>query len=91
MAAQPRPTPSSIRELSPDDTTCDAKEDGKGGKKRCKQRRPETMTDDDDGSKRQARAPTYHFEKLLEETCPNHAYPIKHKLMDCSMMKTIMT
>jgi hypothetical protein len=31
------------------------------------------------------------FEKLLKETCPNHAYPIKHKLMDCDLMKSFMT
>jgi hypothetical protein len=30
--------------------------------------------------KRQVRSPMDHFEKLLEETCLNHAYPIKHKL-----------
>jgi hypothetical protein len=35
--------------------------------------------------------PTDHFEKLLEETCPNHAYPVKHKLRDCGMMKNFMT
>jgi hypothetical protein len=38
----------------------------------------------------QARLPTDHFEKLLEETCPNHTYLIKHKLRDCSMMKNLM-
>jgi hypothetical protein len=32
-----------------------------------------------------------HFEKLLEETCPNHAYAIKHKLQHCSLMKSFMT
>jgi hypothetical protein len=31
-----------------------------------------------------------HFEKLLGETCPNHACPIKHKLRDYSMMKNFM-
>jgi hypothetical protein len=31
-----------------------------------------------------------HFEKLLEETSPNHAYPIKHKLRDCGMIKNFM-
>jgi hypothetical protein len=40
--------------------------------------------------KRQAWPPTDHFEKLLEETSPNHAYLIKHKLRDCSMMKNFM-
>jgi hypothetical protein len=34
--------------------------------------------------------PTDHFEKLLDETCPNHTYPIKHKLGDCGMMKNFM-
>jgi hypothetical protein len=42
-------------------------------------------------SKRQARPPLYHFEKLHEETCPNHAYLVKHKLRDCSMMNIFMT
>jgi hypothetical protein len=32
-----------------------------------------------------------HFKKLLEETCPNHAYSIKHKLRYCSLMKCFMT
>jgi hypothetical protein len=41
--------------------------------------------------KRQPRPPTYHFKQLLEETCPNHTYPIKHKLRDCDMMKSFMT
>jgi hypothetical protein len=28
--------------------------------------------------KRQARWPTDHFKSLLEEACPNHAYPVRH-------------
>jgi uncharacterized phage infection (PIP) family protein YhgE len=40
--------------------------------------------------KHQAWPPTDHIEKLLEETCPNHAYPVKHKLSDCDMMKNFM-
>jgi hypothetical protein len=40
--------------------------------------------------KRQARTPTYHFERLLEEVCLNHAYAVKHKLRDCSLMKNFM-
>jgi hypothetical protein len=35
--------------------------------------------------------PTDHFERLLEEACPNHAYPIKHKLKDRDMMNNFMT
>jgi hypothetical protein len=41
-------------------------------------------------SKCQVWPPTDHFEKLLEEACPNHAYPVKHKLRDCGMMKNVM-
>jgi hypothetical protein len=40
--------------------------------------------------KHQARPPTDHFEKLLEDICPNHSYPVKHKLRDCSMMKNFV-
>jgi hypothetical protein len=40
--------------------------------------------------KRQARPPMNHSEKLLKEDCPNHSYPIKHKLWDCGMMKNFM-
>jgi hypothetical protein len=28
---------------------------------------------------------------LLEVTCPNHTYPVKHKLKKCTMMKKYMT
>jgi hypothetical protein len=31
-----------------------------------------------------------HLEKLLKESCPNHAYAIKHKLRDYSLMKSFM-
>jgi hypothetical protein len=41
--------------------------------------------------KRQARLPVDHFEKLLEVTCPNHTYHVKHKLKECTMMKNYMT
>jgi hypothetical protein len=41
--------------------------------------------------KRKARQPVDHFEKFLEVTCPNHAYPIRHKFKECSMMKNYMT
>jgi hypothetical protein len=27
------------------------------------------------------------FKKPLEATCPNHAYPVKHKLKECTMIK----
>jgi hypothetical protein len=41
-------------------------------------------------SKRQAWPPTDHFEKLIEESCPNHAYAIKHNLRDYGPMKSFM-
>jgi hypothetical protein len=41
--------------------------------------------------KHQARSPTDHFERLIEEACPNHVYPIKHKLKVINMMKNFMT
>jgi hypothetical protein len=43
-----------------------------------------------DSGKSCAWLPTDHFEKLLEETCLNYAYPVKHKLRDCDMMKNFM-
>jgi hypothetical protein len=32
-----------------------------------------------------------HLRSLLEEACPNNAYPIRHKLKYCSMMRSFMT
>jgi hypothetical protein len=32
-----------------------------------------------------------HLKRLLEEACPNHSYPVRHKLRDCSMMRSLMT
>jgi hypothetical protein len=29
--------------------------------------------------------------KLLEATCPNHTYPVRHKLKECTMMNNYMT
>jgi hypothetical protein len=37
-----------------------------------------------------AQQPNDHFEKLLKATYPNHAYPVKHKLKECTMMKNYM-
>jgi hypothetical protein len=33
-------------------------------------------------SKHQAQPPTDHFEELLEQMCPNHAYSVMHNLKD---------
>jgi hypothetical protein len=43
------------------------------------------------GIKCQAWLPIDHFERLLEIACSNHAYPVKHKLKDCDMVKNFMT
>jgi hypothetical protein len=40
---------------------------------------------------RLVRLPTDHFKRLFEEACLNHAYPVKHKLNDCDMMRSFMT
>jgi hypothetical protein len=40
---------------------------------------------------RSVRMPTKYFKRLLEEACPNHAYPVRHKLKDCGMMRSSMT
>jgi hypothetical protein len=39
----------------------------------------------------QLRLPTDQFKRLLEEACPNHAYPVRHKLNGYSMMRSFMT
>jgi hypothetical protein len=41
--------------------------------------------------KYQVRPPIDHFERLLEEACPSHTYPIEHKFKDCTMTKNFMT
>jgi hypothetical protein len=41
--------------------------------------------------KRSARVPTDYLKRLLEEACPNHTYPVRHKLKDCGMMRSFMT
>jgi hypothetical protein len=42
------------------------------------------------GIMQQGRPPTNHFEKLLEEAYPYHAYPVKHKCKDRDMIKNFM-
>jgi hypothetical protein len=32
-----------------------------------------------------------HFKKIHEVACPHHLYPVKHKLMDYTIMKKLMT
>jgi hypothetical protein len=106
-AAQLRSASSSHRAASPDVAIHGAEEGAKAGKKRCKQRHQKVATNNNGGtneraeveraieavgsSKHQARLSMDQFKMLLEETCPNHAYPIKHKLKDYGLMKSFMT
>jgi hypothetical protein len=39
----------------------------------------------------QARQLKEHFQKLLEATCLNHSYSVRHNLKDCTMIKNFMT
>ena len=32
-----------------------------------------------------------HFENLLEGPCPNHAFPVKHLLKDCGLMRKFLS
>ena len=32
-----------------------------------------------------------HFEKLLEGPCPNHVFPVKYLLKDCSLMRKFLS
>ena len=32
-----------------------------------------------------------HFKKMLEGPCPNHAFPVKHPLKDCSLMRKFLS
>jgi hypothetical protein len=41
--------------------------------------------------RRLARTPRDYFKRLLEEACPNHAYPVRHKLKDCGMIQSFIT
>jgi hypothetical protein len=39
----------------------------------------------------QQRPPTDHSNRLLEEACANYAYPVRHRLKYCGMMRSFMT
>jgi hypothetical protein len=47
-----------------------------------------TVTANDNGDNEKAND---RFEKLLEATCLNHSYPVKHELKDYTMMTNFMT
>jgi hypothetical protein len=43
------------------------------------------------GNKCLMRPPIEYIKRLLEETYPNHAYLVKHRLKDYGMMQSFMT
>jgi len=62
---------------------CSAK---RKNKKQWHEDSPVATTDRKGGRKPTEGTPN-HFEKLLEGPCPNHAFPVKHPLKDCSLMR----
>ena len=47
-------------------------------------------TADRKGGQKPTEGTPNHFEKLLEGPCPNHAFPVKHLLKDCSLMRRFL-
>ena len=43
------------------------------------------------GGRKPAEGTPNHFENLLEGPCPNHAFPVKHLLKDCSLMRRFLS
>ena len=48
-------------------------------------------TTDRRGCRKPAEGTLNHFEKLLKGPCPNHAFPVKHLLKDCSLMRRFLS
>ena len=44
-------------------------------------------TADRKGAQKPTEGTPNHFKKLLEGPCLNHAFPVKHLLKDCSLMR----
>ena len=57
-------------------------------RKNKKQRCEDSLmaTADHKGGRKPTEGTPNHFEKLLEGPCPNHAFPVKHLLKDCSLI-----
>ena len=47
-------------------------------------------TADRKGGRKPTEGTLDHFEKLLEGSCPNHVFPIKHLYKDCVLMKKFL-
>ena len=57
-------------------------------RKNKKQQREDSLvaTADCKGGRKPMEGTSNQFKKLLEGPCPNHAFPVKHLLKDCSLM-----
>ena len=62
-------------------------------RKNKKQRREDLLvaTADRKGGRKSVEGTPNHFEKLLEGPCPNHAFPVKHLLKDCNLMRRFLS
>jgi hypothetical protein len=61
---------------------------GKRKKKDRHRANPNTAAVADRAGKQQGNA--NHFEQLLEKSCTNHGYSVKHKLKDCELLKRML-
>jgi len=61
-------------------------------RKNKKQRHEDSLvaTADHKGGQKPVEGASNHFEKMLEGPCPNHAFPIKHLLKDCGLMRKFL-
>ena len=57
----------------------------KKNKQRCEGSPVATV--DHKGGRKPTEGTLDHFDKVLEGSCPNHAFPIKHLYKDCIFMK----
>ena len=48
-------------------------------------------TTDRKGGQKSTKSTPNHFEKLLKGPCLNHAFPVKHLLKDCSLMRRFLS
>ena len=62
-------------------------------RKNKKQRHEDSLVAaaDRKGGRKPTEGTPNHFEKLLEGPCSNHAFPVKHLLKDCSLMRRFLS
>ena len=62
-------------------------------RKNKKQRCDDSLmaTTDRKGGQKPTDGTPNHFEKMLQGPCPNHAFPVKHLLKDCGLMRRFLS